>query len=490
MKKLFFIYLLFQTILFGCATCQLMIPTAEIQINLQMEKKKVNNIHIEWHFADLYSAELLKQYDKNRNQILDNNELKAILGAMLDYLKPKEMLTKIQYSDNDSKEPTIIKPKYENFDIQMLNGFLVFTYDSEVDIEIKDKSTISLAFEDNESYFSFVTTKINVSKNEFSHYSENLYLFTASILFSDMQTQSKPQPKEEIKATLQEANQTKIEEVATPKKEESLQANILKESITKIKSLFESIKDEKNPLTYLFLLFFAYIYGVIHALGPGHGKTLVASYFLSNERSYSKALFVSLAIGVVHTFSAFLLTLVIYFFVNTFLAQFLNDTVIYTTKISAIIIIVIALYLIYQKYKVYKKISNAKKSSGFTFSATHYPKGTSSLPLTAHTATCACASCKVDSNSTDMALIISAGIIPCPGTVTIFIFSLSLGLYYAGFLSAFVMSLGMSTIIFFSAILSVAIRKKTADTNSNLKKYLEYASLSVILILGFILLFT
>ncbi|MFA6138194.1 MAG: DUF1007 family protein [Sulfurimonas sp.] len=476
MKKLFFIYLLFQTILFGCATCQLMIPTAEIQINLQMEKKKVNNIHIEWHFADLYSAELLKQYDKNRNQILDNNELKAILGAMLDYLKPKEMLTKIQYSNNDSKEPTIIKPKYENFDIQMISNFLVFTYDSEVNIEIKDKSAISLAFEDNESYFSFVTTKINVSKSEFSHHSENLYLFTASVLFSNMQ--SEPQPKEEIQATSQEANQTKIEEIAAVKKEESLQANILKESITKIKSLFESIKDEKNPLTYLFLLFFAYIYGVIHALGPGHGKTLVASYFLSNERSYSKALFVSLAIGVVHTFSAFLLTLVIYFFVNTFLAQFLNDTVFYTTKISAVIIIIIALYLIYQKYKAYKKIANAKKSSEFKFSTTP------------HVSTCGCASCKVDSNSTDMALIISAGIIPCPGTVTIFIFSLSLGLYYAGFLSAFVMSLGMSTIIFFSAILSVAIRKKTADKNSNLKKYLEYASLSVILILGFILLFT
>lgn len=477
-----------------------MIPTAEIQINLQMKDKSVNNIHIEWHFADLYSAELLKQYDKNRNQVLDANELKVILGAMLDYLKPKEMLTKIQYSDNDSKEPTIIKPRYENFDIQMINGFLVFTYDSEVSIAIRDKSAISLAFEDNESYFSFVTTKINVSKNEFSHHSENLYLFTASILFSDMQTQSELQPKEESKAVIQEANQTKIEEIATPKEEESLQANILKESITKIKSLFESIKDEKNPLTYLFLLFFAYIYGVIHALGPGHGKTLVASYFLSNERSYAKALFVSLAIGVVHTFSAFLLTVVIYFFVNTFLAQFLNDTVYYTTKTSALIIIVIALYLIYQKYKVYKEIS--KKSSGFTFSATPhpegasslaltaYPKGTSSLPLTAHIATCACSSCKVDNNSTDMALIISAGIIPCPGTVTIFIFSLSLGLYYAGFLSAFVMSLGMSTIIFFSAILSVAIRKKTADTNSNLKKYLEYASLLIILILGFILLFT
>ena len=104
-------------------------------------------------------------------------------------------------------------------------------------------------------------------------------------------------------------------------------------------------------------------------------------------------------------------------------------------------------------------------------------------------ATCSCASCKVDANSTDAALIISAGIIPCPGTVTIFIFALSLGLYYAGFLSALVMSLGMSTVIFFSALLSVAIRKKSSGLNEKVKKYLEYASLGIILILGVVLLF-
>ena len=194
------------------------------------------------------------------------------------------------------------------------------------------------------------------------------------------------------------------------------------------------------------MLFFAYLYGVIHALGPGHGKTLVASYFLSNDKSYAKALFISIAIGVVHTFSAFILTLVIYFMVNTFLAQFLDDTVYYTTKISALIIISIALYLFYTKYRAYKALQTLNKKQKFTFSTTP------------HIPTCSCSSCKVENNSTDFALIISAGIIPCPGTTTLFIFAISLGLYYAGFMSALVMSMGMSTIIFFSALLSVAIR--------------------------------
>ena len=466
MKKIIIYIFAFQTILLGCATCQLMVPTAELKIDLNIDKKTVTAIHVEWHFSDLYSNEILTQYDKNKNGILDEKELRVILLAKLDYLIPKEMLTKITYAkDANNEQISQIKPKYKNFNLKTVNGILVFSYDAIVDLTVADKSMLSLVFEDDEAYFGFIITELNIAQSELYH-TKNLYLFTGSLFFS----YTPLEPIQEVKTINKEEIQI------TPK--ESVQENILKKSITKIKSLFESIKDEKNPLTYMLLLFFAYIYGLIHALGPGHGKTLVASYFLSHDKSYTKALFISLSIGVVHTFSAFLLTLLIYFIVDSFLAQFLDNAVYYTTKISALIIISIALYLFYKKIKAYKELKKVQKRAAYTFSATP------------HVATCGCSSCKVENNSTDMALIISAGIIPCPGTITIFIFSLSLGLYYAGFLSALIMSLGMSTIIFLSALLSVALRKKTSNGNRNIKKYLEYTSLSIILVLGTILLFT
>jgi len=471
-KLIFGYFFLFQTLLFGCATCQLMIPTAEVHLDLKIENNKLTNIHVKWEFSDLYSDEILKQYDKNKNDKLDKSELKSVLKAKLDYLVPKDMLTKIQFARDEDNYNIIIKPKYKNFDLEMVEGFLVFSYDSHVDLEIKEKSMLSFLFEDDESYFSFIASSLNVSGNENGLFFENnLYLFTASIYFN----QSPLEEKQEAHEITQEKNETVAPKLENKEnnKTTTFQENLLKSSINEIKSLFESIKDEKNPLTYMFLLFIAYMYGVIHALGPGHGKTLVGSYFLSNERSYSKALFISLAIGVVHTFSAFFLTLIIYYIIDTFLAQFIDESIYYTTKISALIIIFIALYLIYKKYKAYKKIQT---TSTYKFSANP------------HVSTCSCSSCKVDSNSTDMALIISAGIVPCPGTVSIFIFSLSLGLYYAGFLSALLMSLGMSTIIFISALISVAIRKKTSNYNNNLKKYLEYGSLAIILILGLFLL--
>lgn len=480
MKKLFlFYFLVFKTLLFGCAACALMSPTAELNLDLSVEKKVLTNIHVTWTFSDVYSTEVFREYDKNKDNQLDKKEFGVILKAMLDYALPKHMLTKVKYANNNEMSK-VIQPKYKNFKIELAGVFLVLTYDGELKQPIGDKSTLTFLFQDDEGYLNFAIKNLFIKSPELYH-EQNLYLQTASILFSDT-----PPLKHEVTKPIKELPTIQAREEQKVQKEQELkalqnssaQANLLKESILKIKSLFESIKDEKNPLSYLLLLLFAYLYGVIHALGPGHGKTLVASYFLSNEKSYSRALFVSLAIGVVHTFSAFLLTLIIYFMVNSFLSQFLNDTVFYTTKISAVIIISIALYLLFQKYKAYKKIQEVKKQPSFNFSTTP------------HVSTCSCAACKVDEKSTDTALIISAGIIPCPGTVTIFIFSLSLGLYYAGFLSALVMSLGMSTIIFFSAILSVAVRKKTSEGNGNLKKYLEYGSLIIILLLGLLLLFT
>jgi ABC-type nickel/cobalt efflux system permease component RcnA len=461
MKKLFLFLFCFQTFLHACATCQFMIPTAEVNLNLPIKENKLQKIEVAWHFSDLYTSELSARYDKNKNHILDKAELDEILKIKLAYLMPKKMLTLIKYGDENHDE--IIEGKFENYKLSVLDERLLFSFDILVDIPIKEAHVLSFSFEDDESFFSFIVHEITIPK-EHIHFEQNLYLFSAAVFFSYNPIE------QEQNATLPQP----IQEPLLSSQEESLsQESLLRRSIEKLKSLFEEADREHEPFTYLLILFFAYVYGLIHAIGPGHGKTLVASYFLSNDRSYSKAFFISLAIGVVHTFAAFLLTLVVYFVIETFLARFMEDTIGITTKISALIIIAIALYLFYKKYKTARA---QKAKPAFSFSATP-----------PHASSCGCGACRVDHNSTDAALIISAGIIPCPGTVTIFIFSLSMGLYVLGFLSALVMSLGMSTIIFASALLSVTLCKKTAGSDPRIKTVLEYLSLVMILLLGIVL---
>lgn len=472
MKKIIVLLFLWLDIGYSCATCMFMVPSVDLDLKLDIEGKQLKKVDFEWHFSEVFTNEMVKQFDKNRNQQLDQEELDEILEAKLDYLQPKQMVTLIHYADQNTSEALVLTPTFEYFSIKILNKALHFSYTMGLQKVLSDQSSLSLSLQDDEGYFIFKMRRLQINPCDFA-YSKNLYDNTATMLFRD-----KSLIHEMAAPVLQKHVEVVTAAKAVTEEQEGLQESLLKETMEMIKSLFVSIKDEKNPMTYLLLLFFAYLYGVIHAMGPGHGKTLVASYFLSNDRSYTKAFFISLAIGMVHTFSAFILTLVIYFIVNALLAQFLDEAVYYTTKISALIIIGIALYLIHKKYRFYKSVREEQKITKFTFS---------SSPV--HDTACGCGSCKVDKNSTDFALIISAGIIPCPGTTAIFIFALSTGLYYAGFISALVMSLGMSSIIFFSALLSTMIRKRVDKSSAKLKTYLEFISLAFILVLGGVLLF-
>ena len=60
--------------------------------------------------------------------------------------------------------------------------------------------------------------------------------------------------------------------------------------------------DTSAPLMIGTLLAFAY--GVLHALGPGHGKVFVVSYFLSRDAQIMRGLLMGLQIAAFHVLSA------------------------------------------------------------------------------------------------------------------------------------------------------------------------------------------
>ena len=154
------------------------------------------------------------------------------------------------------------------------------------------------------------------------------------------------------------------------------------------------------------------------------------------------------------------MTLVVYYLFSVLFSNFFLDVEKVTEKISAIIIILIALYMLYKKYK-----KNVEHKHGDS--------------------TCGCGGCQ--SKGTDFGVIVSSGIVPCPGTVTIFLFTFGLGIVFVGFVSAIAMSVGMSLVIFVTAYLSSKVRK-SSNQNTKLVKTLEYGSLLFILSLGIILL--
>lgn len=479
MKILVTLLFILQNYLLACSICATDVPQVLIDAQITSQKEKTH-FDIKWKFHKEFMNSLT-QYDLNDNKVFEEDEKLMIKESLTSYLEQFHYLTDIEYKHQKKLTQTkyieTITPIIS--DMVFTNEGMTFRYTFDLPFILKNNYKLYLGFSDEGGNFNF--TLENIVLNDYPYaYTLSKNLISTSIVLSDpsiIEKKITPIVKDTKTDIIEKVSQT----LDIVEKEKTF-VEILGEELTEIKEslklILQDIKENNSVLSYLWLLFFSFLYGILHAIGPGHGKSLVSSYFLNQNKSYLKAFSISSLIGVVHTFSAFILTLVVYYSVGFIFNSTLVDVEQITTKVSAVIIILIALYLIYRKVAVSEKpmsFTKVTQNSNITV-----PKVTHTQNLN-----CACSGCKT--TSTDLGVILAAGIIPCPGTVTIFLFTMGLQIYFVGFLSALFMSMGMSLVIFITAVLSVKIRK-SAVTNVTLIKVLEYGSLVFILLLGVVLL--
>jgi ABC-type nickel/cobalt efflux system permease component RcnA len=215
-----------------------------------------------------------------------------------------------------------------------------------------------------------------------------------------------------------------------------------------VSSQFRSFESDDTLMGVFIILGISFIYGVIHAAGPGHGKALVGFYFLKEGGNYKRVFKMGYLIAFIHATSALLFTFGVYYLLDTFFSRTFHQISKISIIISAFLIIIVGLYLLYQAYK--HKSEKDKKVT--------------------------------QSNKSDLAIAFSAGVVPCPGVMTITLFSISLGHIALGVASAVIMSIGMGLTISFAGIFSVAIQKKNANAFGKYGYMLE--SFAALLIIG------
>lgn len=120
-----------------------------------------------------------------------------------------------------------------------------------------------------------------------------------------------------------------------------------------------SLKNESLN-TYLILLIITFIYGLVHSMGPGHGKTLIITYSLQEKIDFERILVSSFLIAYLQGCISFLLVI---FIINlssiTSLSLFYDlDSI--TRIVSSIIIFIIALFTLYNLFLTNKKVKEEK----------------------------------------------------------------------------------------------------------------------------------
>lgn len=221
-----------------------------------------------------------------------------------------------------------------------------------------------------------------------------------------------------------------------------------------ISTTIRSISDENSLSVSLLIISIAFLYGLVHAAGPGHGKALVAFYFTSNRSDYKKAFKMGYMISIIHAISALLFTFGIFFILKTMFRKNFDEFSQMAMQISALMIILVAIYLIVHAIKDREAKEKNEKPA----------------------------------NKSEVAVAFSAGVVPCPGVMTIVLFCVALEQYTLGVLAAVAMSIGMGLTISLAGILSIAINKKASSFLETKTYILEILGGLLILLLGLFLL--
>ncbi len=105
--------------------------------------------------------------------------------------------------------------------------------------------------------------------------------------------------------------------VSTPSPEESTSlmrwmAAQQRDAALKFRRLLIDLRDGGSWLTLLTAVGAAFLYGIFHAAGPGHGKMLVISYFLGREARLGEGVRMGIRIAVTHVASALIIVAVLF----------------------------------------------------------------------------------------------------------------------------------------------------------------------------------
>lgn len=480
MIRLLLILIFFKGILFGCSLCSIYSPKTHVTTQLKADKEYIKTLKVNWSFAKEFQEELFKIYDLNLNKSFEEKELKLIEESLIDYIKPKNFLTTISYSNEKNKNS--LPFEVTNYKLSYKNSNLSFDYTIDLNYKIYDKNILTIKIFDDLSYFLIVFDEkrqlFNIPYKISKSTDINEVSYTINAPNLSIQENIEEAKKEEIIAEKVEEKKEQIE----VKNEQIKEENILDKFVNNIKKYLVDIENG-DKFALIFLLMASFLYGSIHALGPGHGKALAFSYFSSQKSSYFEAFVISLVTAFVHIIGALILVLISIFVLESVLNRFMEDSISYVTAFCAVIIMLLALYILYRKLN--KKscsccsCSVSLETTKFSVNPQNinFVKTSQNRPITV----------TKRSKKQDLIFVLTAGIIPCPGTVLLFVYAFLLKTYFAVILASISISLGMATVIFASSFLGVTLHK-VSNKSQKFANILEIVAPIFMFILALVLL--
>ena len=201
----------------------------------------------------------------------------------------------------------------------------------------------------------------------------------------------------------------------------------------------------------IILTAFSFVYGVLHAAGPGHGKVIISTYLLSHESQLRRGIALSFAAALTQGLTAMVIVFFAFWFMQLSMVQ-TRGIVNHVEVVSFAMVALVGFYITCKqaqslRRKIYisgKAIDNC--ADGSEKCDHHHGPRASELE-------------KELSFKSFIGIILSIGIRPCSGAVIVLLLAFSLGHVAAGLFAVLAMSLGTAIAIALLAAFSVYFRR-------------------------------
>ena len=276
--------------------------------------------------------------------------------------------------------------------------------------------------------------------------------------------------------------------------------------------LIRAAKSDGSAVATLFGI--AFLYGIFHAAGPGHGKAVISSYMIANRETWRRGVILSFAAALVQAVTAVVLVGIAAVLLNA-TARTMNSTV-HVIEIAAYaMVVVIGLRLLWIKglalARALRGAPSADRHDPVLAAAVPHALSAQAVPASAHDhaghdhahhdqACCAhdhdhsahahhhhhddpahnpahgevghfhdesCGHAHGPDPSElagpggwrrGMTAVLACGLRPCSGAIIVLVFALSQGLFWAGVGATFMMGLGTAITVTGIATIAVAAR--------------------------------
>ncbi len=252
-----------------------------------------------------------------------------------------------------------------------------------------------------------------------------------------------------------------------------------------IPKYMKSLKNNPSIMVILTALFAAFVYGILHTLGPGHGKMVVATYFLTQEAKFLQGVWLGVKTAFAHVGGAIVLILTTDIALRSVILD--PETHMYLLRnISfSLIILVGSVMLIQAILHATGKVKNTG-CAHCNHAAQAHDHNHSHSHDHSH---------KHKHNKKETFIALSIGAIPCTGSLLILLYAMANDILYFGLLMVVFVALGMALTMIVLGLVTILGKKKLIDKIFNTTKHahkgkivLELAGALFIIAIGSLLL--